>query len=297
METVGRTLILLNPHGISLRRSGALDSIYSHADGRDVVLVETRYAGHAGEYCRHHAARFDKVVAVGGDGLLMDVVNGSLDSGAAVAPLPAGTASDFVKAAPGYPATLEAILASRDSTQVDLGRVTFSDGGVQCFLTEAGVGLDAACLRYVPRWLRPISAKRAYDVGALRAVLWARPFAARAVLDGDPLPFARFLWIAVSNTPYSGDGMPIAPDARIDDGLLRVFALGEATRREILGNFLLLRRGKHIHHPKSAYRACRRIELETDADLDMCFDGDLVLRTPRKWEILPGRLRLVAPAH
>lgn len=295
LEPHGRSLVILNPHGVSLSRSDVRSDLQRIQAHPSVELVETEYAGHAGDVCRNRARDFDKVIAVGGDGLLMDVVNGVIDSDVAIAPFPAGTGSDFVKAAPNYPASLDRLLASKESVHVDLGEVTFNDDSTQRFLTEAGVGLDAACLRYVPAWLRPISSKRAYDVGALRAVFFARPFDATLFLDGQPAELHRFQWIAVSNTRYSGDGMPLSPHAEIDDGRLHVFALGDVSRVRILGNFFSIRRGEHIHHPDGLYRPAHEIQLETEAKLDMCFDGDLIQRTPCRWRILPNQLRLVVP--
>lgn len=291
----GRTLILVNPQSVSLRRSGTLPEIHNAADGERVVLVETHHAGHAGDYCRRHAKEFDKVIAVGGDGTLMDVVNGCIDADVAVAPLPAGSGCDFVKAAEGYPMSLAALLAAEGRRHIDVGQITFDDGGTHYYLTEAGVGLDAASLGYIPDWLRPISAKRAYDVGALRGILWYRPFPARVTIDDDEVEFPRLQLLAVCSATYFGDGMPIAPDAKIDDGLFHVYALGDASRWEIIRNFRSIRNGTHVDHPKSIYRACRRVRIEADRPLEMCVDGDLIPRTPRQWDILPGRLQIVAP--
>ena len=291
----GRTLILVNPQSVSLRRSRAWAEIREAADAEHVVLVETRHAGHAGEYCRQHACEFDKVIAVGGDGTLMDVVNGCIDADVTVAPLPAGSGCDFVKAADGYPMSLAALLAAQGRRRIDVGRITFSDGGTHYFLTEAGVGLDAASLGYIPNWLRPISAKRAYDVGALRGILWFRPFRARVTIDDDEIEFPRMQLLAVCNATYFGDGMPIAPDAKIDDGVLHVYALGGASRWEIIRSFRRIRDGTHVDHPKSIYRACRTVRIEADRPLEMCVDGDLIRRTPRQWDILPGRLEIIAP--
>ena len=155
--------------------------------------------------------------------------------------------------------------------------------------------MDAAALRLMPDWLRSFSAARAYDVAALRAICRYRPFRARVELDGEAVTFERLQLLAVCNTRYFGGGMPIAPDARPDDGLLHVFAIGNASRLDILRNLIALRKGTHIYHPKSVYRACREVRLETEAEPATCVDGDLIERTPRTWEILPGQLPVVAP--
>lgn len=291
----GRTLIVLNPQGVSLRRSRAMEAIEALRNEPLVEVVETEYAGHAGDYCRERAGEFDKVIAVGGDGMLMDVINGVVDTDAAVAPYPAGTACDFVKAAAGYPASLQQLLASPTTTQIDLGKVTFTDDTSQYFVTEAGVGLDAACVHYIPAWLRKVSSKRAYDVSAVRAVMWYRPFQARVKLDDELHEFENLYLLAVCSAPFFGDGMPIAPTAKIDDGQFHVYAAANINRIELIRNLTSLRKGTHVDHPKSLYRACQLVEIEADRSLEMCFDGDLVTRTPRTWEIQPGRLKLIVP--
>lgn len=294
MNVHGRTLIIVNPQGVSLRRSASRE-LASAADGKQVVLLETEHAGHAGEFCRRHAGEFDKVIAVGGDGLLMDVVNGTMGTDVAIAPLPAGSASDFAKVLPGYPLGLEALLGATGRMRMDVGRVTFTDGSSRHFVTEAGTGLDAAALRLIPNWLRSLSAARAYDLAALRAVASFKPFQARVELDGEVLELDRLQLLAVCNTRFVGGGMPMAPDAKPDDGLFHVFALAGASRLDILKSFVSLRNGTHIYHPKSVYRACRTVRLEADRELETCVDGDLIGRTPRTWEILAGQLQVIAP--
>lgn len=292
----GRTLIVINPLGVGLRRHGARRAIDALVSRPEISIVETEYAGHAGDYCRSHASELDKIIAVGGDGMLMDVVNGALEADVPVAPLPGGTACDFVKAMPGYPASLEQLLAAEETTRIDLGRVDFVDGGSQYFVTEAGVGMDAATVALIPARLRRIRASWAYNIGALRSILSYRPFAARVWIDGDEIAYERLQLLAVCNAKYFGDGMAIAPDARLDDGRFHVFGVGDASRLDVLSNFASLRKGTHIHHPRAIYRPCQRVEIETDGPLEMCFDGDLVSRTPRRWEIEPARLQIISPA-
>ena len=52
--------------------------------------------------------------------------------------------------------------------------------------------------------------------------------------------------------------MNIAPNARLDDGLLDVTVVGEMSRVEMLVNFPKVFKGTHIGHPKvSTFRAAR----------------------------------------
>ena len=288
---------MVNPHGVSVRKRRLHRVLAEVAGFPNVVLLETERAGHAADYCRAHAGEFDKIISVGGDGLLMEVLNGAIDAPVAFGALPGGSACDFIKAAPGYPATLDELLASRRSTPIDVGRIRFAEGKPHYFFEEAGVGLDAATVDYIPAWLRRIHVKRAYDVGALRAIVCYRPFNARVWLDTRQHELRRVHLLAVCNAPYFGDGMPIAPDARLDDGQLHVFAIADTTRFEVLRNFGRVRQGTHIDHPRAIYQACRQVRIEADRPLSMCVDGDLLRRTPIQWDVLPGRARLIVPGR
>ena len=155
--------------------------------------------------------------------------------------------------------------------------------------------MDAACVRYIPDWLRPISASKAYDLGALRAIVKYKPMRVHVTLDEEALEFERLQLLAVCNTQFFGDGMPIAPDARFDDGVFHVFAVAEASRFEMLWSFTRVRKATHIYHPKAVYRSCRTVQIRADCELAMCVDGDLVERTPAKWEIVPKGLKVIAP--
>jgi diacylglycerol kinase (ATP) len=89
--------------------------------------------------------------------------------------------------------------------------------------------------------------------------------------------------------------MKIAPNAKIDDGLLNV-NLVEAVGR--WGALLQLRRvcrGRHTGHPHVRYLTARRLEIVAPAELDVAADGDLIGYTPARVLVQPKALRVFVP--
>jgi len=290
------TLIVVNPRALRIRRTGLFDEIRAmERPGRIEVLVTER-AGHARTFCTQSAHGFEKIIVAGGDGLLNEVADGSFGQPTAIGPLAAGSGNDYVKALPGYPASLADLLASTETMPADAGRVTFTDGTTRHFLSEAGAGMDAACVRLMPQWLNRVSTVATYNIGAIRAIISYRPYAATIQLDDQLHRYDRIHMLAVANTTFFGDGMRLAPDARHDDGRFHVVIVKDVSRLELLSKFKMLRLGTHITHPEILYRPCRRVVLEASRPLEMCIDGDYVPKPPATFENLPGAVRIVVPA-
>jgi YegS/Rv2252/BmrU family lipid kinase len=296
MTPIRQTLIITNPKAATLHSSGAKKAVRAAARIPGVLILETQYAGHAGDFCRAHGDDFGKVIAVGGDGLLMDVANALIGKNIPLAPLPAGSGSDFAKALPGHPCRLADLLTSDRVIHADVGKAHFTDGSSQIFLTEAGTGIDAACLRLMPHWLRSLSAKRAYDIGAIRAILTYQPFEAAVKIDDRPLELSRVWIAAVCNTRFCGDGIPIAPNAEVDDGQLHVCLVSDISRTTLLRKFPRVRKGTHTTIEGVTYRDCASVEIDAPTVNEMCIDGDHVPKSPTRWEILPAALPITIPA-
>ncbi len=93
-----RFLVILNPcAGLKrgVRQQARIRKILEKAG--DVTVHETTARGDATAFVRAHAAEFDTVVSVGGDGTLNEVIAGIRSSGAPVklAHIPAGSTNDF----------------------------------------------------------------------------------------------------------------------------------------------------------------------------------------------------------
>ena len=135
------------------------------------------------------------VVTLGGDGTAGEVAAVLAGGAVAMAPLPGGNANVYARAG-GWPASLHqalpvlgAALAGGWRGETTLGRVVLDGDEGRTFLTNAGVGIDAATVEWVEA--RPRVKRRARHVGfALAAVVAAggaiRGPRLRVSHDGDP---------------------------------------------------------------------------------------------------------------
>lgn len=112
------------------------------------------YEGHATELtsliCKNYEGEI-KLVVVGGDGTVNEVINGITDfDRVSFAVIPTGSGNDFIRGLKlkGKPIDhLKRIVASSNSSPIDIGEVSWldenGDGGRRFFGISAGVGMDA----------------------------------------------------------------------------------------------------------------------------------------------------------
>jgi diacylglycerol kinase family enzyme len=130
-----------------------LCDLLSKSSTATVEVVETRYRGSATESVAERSKDVDRVIAVGGDGTLNEVLGGLLGSGSsggqlpALGFLPSGTANAAVRAF-GFnsdPAAVARALPEVEVRPVDVGVVNF-EGGERPFLLWFGAGYDAVVI-------------------------------------------------------------------------------------------------------------------------------------------------------
>src|SRR5436190_10540558 len=209
-----------------------------------------------------HAAESGRqfIIACGGDGTINEIANGILRSGEDVelGVLPSGTGGDFRRTL-GMPLTSrDAAAALRDgeTRTVDVGKVSFLDlhGKTveRYFLNVSSFGLAASIIKRVKSsgvfdWL-PVESVRGranFAASTLREVVGMEPVLVRVNIDGRDEETLQTINFCIANARYFGGGMMIAPDARINDGLLDVINIGDIKTAKILLNAYTLYRGTH----------------------------------------------------
>ena len=298
-------LFILNPvagHGRSRRVFARLLDIFSQAPGIQVVTWQTARPGHARELAARAAREgYDRVVAVGGDGTVHEIINGLMDAGPALAPrvrlgvVPAGSGNDFARNL-GLPASLPAmaqLLARGEAQAIDLGRVNGRH-----FANLAGVGFDAEVAAWANRVPKFIPGTFTYVAGVLALLARYRNARITIELDGQRLERRAFL-VAVGNGPRYAGGMVMCPGAAMNDGRLRVVICGDLSRGEIMRLLPTIYSGSHVRHPKVEVFDARQLRLTADRSLTVHADGEIVGSTPASFEIVQGAIQAIGapPAH
>ncbi len=252
---------------------------------------------------------YDPIVVAGGDGLFAEVVNGlAPDPGRVrLALLPMGTGNDFARAlglSPDPGAALEALLEGAVHV-VDAARLDTRGGGPgaesasRWFANATVTGLAGRVARRAHRGRKRRWGSLAYRMAALPALAGARPVRTELVLEGpggeECLELTAHA-VAVTNGPYAGGGVRVAPGARIDDGLLDVVVVPDLGGRELFVAVLRLLVGLE-DGGRFLRRRARRVRLATAGRAWLNADGEDLAGSEAAIEVVPGALRVVtAPA-
>jgi diacylglycerol kinase (ATP) len=114
----------------------------------------------------------------------------------------------------------------------------------------------------------------------------------RAKIDGKERDLDAML-CALSNGPSYGGGMLVAPDARIDDGLLDLFIVNKITKPELIKVFPKVFTGKHVTHPAVEILRVTEVTLISDG-VPVYADGEPAGQLPMTVSIAPKALRVLA---
>ena len=160
------------------------------------------------------------------------------------------------------------------------------------------MGLDVEAARHASGAYRRWPGRSRYLAAALRAWREFEPLGVRAEFPDDDVPpiDARVMTAAVLNTPSYGAGLRVAPDARIDDGLLDVSILKSMTTAEVGRALPRMFASGTLPDAYFVRRKARAVVLQTNRDCMFQGDGEILGPAPVRVEVVPNAIRVLAPA-
>jgi len=254
---------------------------------------------------------FERVVAVGGDGTLNEVLNGFFaeDGGPPVRPgailgvVPAGTGGDFRRSAgiPREPNAAAALLARGDRRPCDVGRLEYLDPdgapiGVHHFVNIADCGLGGEVVLRANSSSKRSGGRATFAWAAIRSVVAYGRKPARVVADGVPFE-GQVQNVVLANGRYFGGGMLVAPEADLADGMLDVVVMGDVGRLRSLMAMPRIYSGGHLGRPGVVVMRAARVSVIPLHGAQMLFDveGEQIGAAPAVATVLPGAIDLCAP--
>jgi YegS/Rv2252/BmrU family lipid kinase len=272
----------------------------------EATVLETREPGH-GERLAAAAADLghDRVIAVGGDGTVNEIINGLMGGSAPGVPppmlgvVPAGSGNDLARSL-GLPlAALDALpVALGERTRpLDLGVATCS-GRRRHFHAAGGTGFDAQVAFAMAGRRRGWQRGRAGYVVTTLTELWRyrnRELRVRlATPDGARQLEGRFLFIAFANGPYYGGGMKISPEASNRDGVLDVCLVGDISRLGALKELPGIYRGAHVNHRLVEIARVLELRIDGPPGTRVHLDGEPLGELPVDIRVRPAALQVAA---
>jgi YegS/Rv2252/BmrU family lipid kinase len=297
--------IILNPMadmGNAWRIARDLRSITEQHGGVD--WSGTVYPGHAIELAKQAGEQgYDMVIAMGGDGTVHEVVNGLMQVPEERRPIlgvvPAGSGNDFahgIHASPEQSKALTCALNGEAST-IDLGVMIDEHGHKEYFDNTLGLGFGA------------IVTIRSHRLPILRGFLmYLTAVIQTIILDHNPMHMEiktdnetwsqDVIYLVVCNGPREGGGFLIAPDAKIDDGILHYAMITDVSRLMMFRIVPEVMKGTHGRFKQVKMGTCRKFSLTSNRPLYIHADGEIFTGPGTDlhhvtFEILPNALKVV----
>jgi YegS/Rv2252/BmrU family lipid kinase len=270
------------------RAERATAFLLDHSIAGDVFVTER--AGHARQLALAALARgVTLCIAWGGDGTVNEVASALAFTPASLGIVPSGSGNGLSREV-GIPfdprRAFEMALRGRDRV-IDAGEI---EG--RLFFNLAGVGLDARVAhQFAATGLARRGFRRYLEIAGTE--IFARPQHECSITTEGGSRQARVLLVAIANGRQYGNGALIAPDARIDDGLLDVIVVDDRSPWSVLRHAPKLFRGRLADVPGVTMSVATRVEIASAEPLIFHVDGEpCVGGTSVSARIRPGALRV-----
>lgn len=236
-----------------------------------------------------------RVIAGGGDGTINAVAHALIKNttgkpAVTLGVLPLGTANDFARGC-GLPvddlAECLRIACNCESRPIDVGVMN-----KRVFINVASMGFGAEITSTTPVELKKKLGGGAYTLMGLVKAISLTPYTGRLLIPGqDPIE-GNILFGAVGNNHFAGGGFDIAPNAKLNDGLLDLTAIMHSP------GFSIPQLKKELDDPMNPdnrfvyYRQLPEFTIEADQKIHCNLDGEPVYRKKLRFSILPKQLLL-----
>ncbi len=286
-------IFIVNPTAGQGRTNNAFGMIKEVIENKNVhcEFKFTSEAGQATEFAKDAVAEgFTHVISVGGDGTSHEVVNGLIGSSVVFGVVPCGSGNDFPKAA-SIPLdtmlAIETVFSGRERP-FDIGKL-----GDSYFINGLGIGLDGAVSHRFKK-LKLLRGPLGYLLVSVQEALTFKGFPARVKID-DWNYEGTLLLTGASNGLYQG-GFKLAPDAKIDDGLLDFHIIKDMSIINRLIKIPKVLKGSHSDLDEVEIKRATNMEITLESKIPAHMDGEpfYLEEGSHKIEIVPSGLRILS---
>lgn len=263
--------------------------------GVDYEIRLTKHPGH----CKEIASEYTKkdnvtLYAVGGDGTLLEVVNG-MDHEIELGAIPGGSGEDFLRYFNLDSSNLkqyikETILAK--PIAIDVGQTDRMK-----YLNTTSFGIDATINENASEMIRKtiITKGPAYVLSILKNAIIIRPTKARITVDGKKLD-NDYLIVACMNGKFYGNGVCAAPKSDISDGYFDLVLLEKIKGAKIYKILVDYLTGKGEKDQEIKVLHAKHIVVDTNELINIQSDGENYKSNHLEIKMLEGYLKLKIPA-
>ncbi len=297
--------LIYNPHAGDKRR------IISNLTARPITLEEikqllnqyqvkadffpTRGPGHATKLAQAAQQEgYQTVIVAGGDGTVGETISGLIGSGVNLGIIPLGSFMNVARMLaipPDIEKAIEIIKIGR-TRKIDVGAVTILGGkkliNPHYFIESAGLGLQAQLYQNF------LEIERGHKAGLLKifkTIFDYYKHRVRIVMDQQQIE-TRASLVTISNGPFGGAALKIAPKAKLNDHRLTI-SLFRMSKFELVQYFLRVISLCKTSHPKITTYQSKIVSIESKTPRLVHLDARIYGHTPVEFSIVPNALRVI----
>ena len=306
-----KTLVIWNPiagNGTAKQLWSSIESAM-RAGGLVFDVAQTQAPLHAVRLAeRAKRDGYEMIVAVGGDGIVHEIVNGMMrasngEPSGTLGVIPVGSGNDFAKMvnlqAHDWQTAVQRIIAG-NTVSFDVGKVIGDvpapgiDSGTRYFANSFDTGFGAQVSKHTH--MKLLTGTPMYLVAIFKTLVnYQIPRLHIEFADGKILEQTSTI-MAVMIGRCFGSGFWIAPTAQVDDGVFDVYIADGLGRIGILGFLPRVMKGTHVGDPRIKNLQSSRVIITSPDPLAVEVDGEVpFLKAHRlEVEILPKRMQVIA---
>ena len=304
-----KTIVIVNPQAGNGRTEKIWPNIESALEKSigSFEVLQTTCRGDATDLSRkilkEDAAR---IVAVGGDGHLNEVLNGFIENDLPVNAesrlsfVMTGTGCDFQRSLGISGKWQNAVAELKDAKvrKIDVGKVTYTAADktqkIRYFDNIASFGLSGAvdhCLEH-SRLRDYLGGSPLFLWATIKTVFTHPNQGIRFRIDDGPEEEICSRLGLLANGRYFGGAMHAAPEAELDDGLLDLLMLKEISVAKFLWHLPKIYKGTHLKIPEIFFQKVRKFTAESSEQVILDIDGESPGYLAATFEVLPKILNL-----
>lgn len=266
----------------------------------------TGQEGHATQLAKEGIERgYRKLIMVGGDGTVNEVINGVLQQQVvpsrevAIGMVGIGTGNDWIRTMkiPRDITRAVEVIKKGNTRSIDAGIATsnYEDGARdRFFVNVAGMAFDASVV-HTANAGKGQGGKWTYTMAVVRSLFKYKPVRIKLQVDDEMIADEIIFNLNVGNCKYSGGGMKIVPDAEPDDGLFHITFIRNLSKWQVAKNIINLFDGSYVKHPMVSMVTGKKVKVMSEEPVFVEVEGELLGSTPIEISILPNSLMVLVP--
>ncbi|EBF5157322.1 YegS/Rv2252/BmrU family lipid kinase [Listeria monocytogenes] len=292
-----RAMIIYNPAAGKNKFRKLLpdaERILTEADLEVALVPSTPKPKSTTEIARHAAeSGYDIVIAAGGDGTVNEVVNGlmQVEKRPKLGILPVGTTNDYARALNVAKDPLEAlhIIATQETIRVDIGKANENE----FFINNAAGGRITEITYAVKESMKSKWGRLAYLFSGLTVLPKLSPVNVE-ISYNDEIFKGEILLFFVNKSNSVGGMETLCPPAELNSGMFELLILKKVSPKKLFQLFASIKKGTHLSSPDVIHARTGKVEVKSDADLNVSYDGVYGGKAPYILEVIPEALEVFA---